>query len=137
MKRKLIVSLVLLFQALTLNAGVPDLAYADHPFIPVEIESTPYVTVSNASAVQTGNRFKVSGNVTRRGKVPLPGHVDLIVLAEDGAVLEKKKFFIPGLDSKRKGRMDIRFDTALDFDLPVNSRVIQRYHSPGDSQKRC
>ena len=137
MKRMLLVSLVLLFQALILNAAVPDLAYADHPFIPVEIESTPYVTVSNASAVQAGNHFKISGNVTRRGKVPFPGHVDLVVLAEDGAVLEKKKIPIPGLNSKRKGRMDIRFDTVLDFDLPVNAHVILRYHSPGDSQKRC
>lgn len=43
MKRMLFVSLVLLFQALTLNASVPDLAYADHSFIPVEIESTSFV----------------------------------------------------------------------------------------------
>jgi hypothetical protein len=103
----------------------------------VDISPTPYVTISKAQVVQEGTGVKVSGTVTRFSKVHLPGHVDLILLAEDGAMLEKRRISVPGLHSNRKGRMDIRFVTEIDIFLPAGSRAVLRYHAPGARQSDC
>lgn len=134
MKSMVIISFALLFQAFALGAGVTPAAASS---ISVEIDSTSYVTVSEARAVQADNRLKISGIITRLGEVHLPGHVDLLLLAADGSLLEKRRISVPGLQSNRKGRMGIRFGTALDLSVPAGSRAILRYHAPGELRKNC
>jgi hypothetical protein len=134
MKSMVIVSLALLFQAFALGAGA---SHAVASPISVEISSTPYVTISKAHAVQEDNRIKISGTLTRPGEVHLPGHVDLLLLAADGTLLEKRRIPVPGLHSNRKGRMEIRFGAALDLSVPAGSRAVLRYHAPGDPRENC
>lgn len=137
MKRKIPFSLSLLLYALTLTAGTPNLVHADASSIRVDIEPTSYVTVSKALAVQEENRIKISGVLTRPSIVHLTGHIDLVVFAPDGSVVDKKRIRVTGLRSKLKRRMDIPFGAVLDAGIPAGSQVILRYHSPGDPQGRC
>jgi hypothetical protein len=134
MKSMVLFSLFILFQAFSLESGV---SYAVASPVSVEISATPYVTVSKAHVVQEDNRFKIIGTVTRVGKVHLPGHVDLVLLAEDGTLLEKRRISVPGLNSNRRGRMDIRFVAAFDLSPPAGARAVLRYHTPGAPQKVC
>jgi len=142
MKSMVLVSLFMLFQAFEIGASLSQAATSP---ISVEISSppyvtvskAPYVTVSKAHAEQEDKRLKISGTVTRSGKVNLPGHVDLLLLAADGTVLEKRRISVPGLHSNRKGRMDIRFVTTVDITPPAGSRAVLRYHAPGAPQRDC
>lgn len=127
-------SLFLLLQAFVLGTGV---SHAETSSIPVEIQPTSYVTVAEARAMQEGTLLKVSGTLTRPGEVHLPGHVDLVVFTEDGAMLEKRRISVPGLNSNRRGRIDLRFVASFDLSLPAGSRAVLRYHVPGAPQEDC
>ena len=134
MKAIVFVSFFMIFQVFALGAGLSQAAASP---IAVDISPTPYVTISKAQVVQEGTGVKVTGTVTRFSKVHLPGHVDLVLLAEDGALLEKRRISVPGLHSNRMGRMDLRFVTEMDISLPAGSRALLRYHAPGAPQSDC
>jgi hypothetical protein len=137
MKRKILFSVSLLLQALALTAGTPNLVQADASAIRVGIESTPYVTVSKARAVQENDKLKISGVLTRPSVVHLTGHIDLVVFGPDGSLVEKKRIRVTGLRSKLKRRIDIPFAAVLEPGLAAGSQVILRYHAPGDPQGKC
>lgn len=137
MKIRRFVSLALFIQVLVLAAVTSSLAQNTPSGISIDIQPTSYVTVSRAAAVQEGGRLKISGVLTRPGEVHLPGHVDLLILDKEGALLEKKRIRVPGLSSNRKGFMDIRFGTVLELTPPAGARAVIRYHAPGDPRGLC
>ena len=122
--------------SLTFSLGA-GLSYAATSPIIVDISPTPYVSVSKAHVLQEETGVKVFGAVTRFSKVHVPGHVDLLLFAEDGALLEKRRISVPALHSNRKGRMDIPFVTEIDISLPAGSRAVLHYHASGARQGDC
>lgn len=92
------------------------------------------VAFSRTRAYEKDEGLLVTGRVRRMHKLPLPGHVDLVVCAPDGTALAREKVRILGLASNRKGILELPFRINLALVPPEGAIIRLRYHPPASRE---
>jgi len=105
----------------------PQASWAEKAFI-IEKISTTGASVSHAEAYTRGTNLVVAGKVSRWHKVSVPGHVDVVIYDAHGALLGVSKKSLPGIMSRRKGRLDFAFSASFDFIPPAGAFIQVQYH---------
>jgi hypothetical protein len=136
MKRSLVLIIMMLYGGIIGCTGATGTVKAASK-LAVEIAPTSGATVSRADIRVSDGQLLLYGAVRRYHRVHLPGHVDVNVIAPDGAVVEQKQIKVPGLNSARKGRMDVPFLARLDSVPPEGSVIRFWYHAPGGENSAC
>jgi hypothetical protein len=88
------------------------------------------VRISRTDAYREGEGFVVAGKVRRPHEIQLPGHVDLSVCSPDGTSLAQKTTQVAGLNSNRRGSLELPFRFRLDFVPPEGAKIRLKYHAP-------
>jgi hypothetical protein len=99
------------------------------PYLAVQSSGTS-VTISRADVYREGQGFVVTGKVRRLHEIKLSGHVDLSVCSADGTPLSQKTTQVSGLNSNRRGYLELPFRFRLDFVPPDGARMTLKYHAP-------
>jgi len=90
--------------------------------------ATP-VTVKETRVYREGDHLMVSGKVMRMHKVHLPGQMVLTVCAQDGTPLSRETKRMAGLESARKGRMELPFRFRLEALPPEGAMIFLKYRA--------
>jgi hypothetical protein len=88
------------------------------------------VDITRARVYREGESLVVVGKLQRPHIVRLPGHVDIVICAPDGALLGQEAVKVPGLSSRRKGVAKLPFSARFSLIPPAGTKVVLRYHAP-------
>lgn len=114
------------------TAGVQDQT------VKVETTSSRATVFKGVTVEQSGENMEIRGKLSHRwpSRAPIRGHIDLSVIAADGAVLWEASIEYRRRSVKSRTAL---FHTMLELDPPPGSTVYVRHHeaSMHDSVNRC
>jgi hypothetical protein len=104
--------------------------------VPTENIRSEYVYVAEAIAYIDGQTTAVSGRVKRALNNcchNATGHVDIVVVAEDGAVLDTVSTLFSPRNISKTGKKSAKFTASLPYAVPEGTVLRLKYHDSLDA----
>jgi hypothetical protein len=104
--------------------------------VSINFARTTSVSVAKAEIIDISNqKLVIAGQLNRPHRLPMAGHLHSFSYSTNGDLITESKHRILGLNSKRKGLMQVPFKISIEEVLEETDRIFLEYHGPGHSEK--
>jgi hypothetical protein len=104
--------------------------------VSIDFARTSSVSVVKAEIIDNSDQeLVIAGQLNRPHRLPMAGHLHAFSYLTNGDLITESKHRILGLNSKRKGFMQVPFKISIEEALEETDRIFLEYHSPGHSEK--